>query len=88
MPYLIVREVDKQKRILFQTLGEAVTIFARSPPELPQQQLPGGRAAAQRGADGHREVVMPLRPQGREEQVRGGSRFSFWLAMILKAARR
>ena len=53
-----------------------------SPPELPQQQLPGGRAAAQRGAHGDREVVMPLRPQGREEQVCGEVVSVFWASMV------
>ena len=60
MPYLIVRESYLNNRQVYPFLISLLLTDSL--------QLPGGRVASQRGEDGHGEVLLSLRPEGREEQ--------------------
>ena len=66
MPYLIVRESYLNNRQLYSPNYHLLLPPGQSR-NLGLFQLSGGRAATERGEVGHGEVLVSLRPEGREK---------------------
>ena len=65
MPYLIVRESYLNNRQLYSPNYHLLPLGQSR--NLGLFQLSGGRAATERGEVGHGEVLVSLRPEGREK---------------------